>query len=373
VPRADMPALPLPCRTLRPVQQDQEQGEELMTISYIELAATGQERRQELLQQYVFDCQQPLLQPQLGSYSIWPEPAAVQALPGGRVAWHGPDPSPPWPAEACDGQLTALEVRTAAGWQLLPGGMHYRLLQGFPGAGPSEGGSSDEEEEGAMPEAGQATAGSSIAGLSSSQLLRLLLGASGSSGSAGSSPREVEVYCWGPALTLPSAAQAAPGAVQVDAASAAAGLLQVQQLLQQAEAASRQQQHRQAISLLQKALHVGSHLTTSTSSSGVARPAAAGAAAQVCLGPRHVLRMRTKALLLKACIDEGSSWQLALQVARELLPQYQLVYTQPWPNLALHLAALAKLESLAGDVAQALQAASSAAAGHPWRRQQCVC
>jgi hypothetical protein len=149
--------------------------------------------------------------------------------------------------------------------------------------------------------------------------------------------------------------------VQVDAASAAAGLLQVQQLLQQAEAASRQQQHRQAISLLQKALHVGSHLTTSTSSSGVARPAAAGAAAQVCLGPRHVLRMRTKALLLKACIDEGSSWQLALQVARELLPQYQLVYTQPWPNLALHLAALAKLESLAGDVAQALQAASSAA------------
>ena len=33
------------------------------------------------------------------------------------------------------------------------------------------------------------------------------------------------------------------------------------------------------------------------------------------LGPRHVTRMRIQAALLKAAIDEGSSWHLAFEVS----------------------------------------------------------
>ena len=51
------------------------------------------------------------------------------------------------------------------------------------------------------------------------------------------------------------------------------------------------------------------------------------------LGPCHVTRMRIQAALLKAAIDEGSSWHLALEVrslheeGHEPGPHMSLVHT----------------------------------------------
>jgi hypothetical protein len=48
------------------------------------------------------------------------------------------------------------------------------------------------------------------------------------------------------------------------------------------------------------------------------------------------------------------------QVARELEAQYALAYPSPWPNLGLHCATLAKLESYAGSAGRAADAAARA-------------
>lgn len=125
-------------------------------------------------------------------------------------------------------------------------------------------------------------------------------------------------------------------------------------MLQRAEHLSSQGAHGPAVSLLQEALRRasagfkaplvapypgaaatgqgrpgGQGPSSSSSSSGSASQGAAGAAGSagaymggqqgcgevlVALGPCHLLRMRLGAALLKAAIDEGSSWPVALQV-----------------------------------------------------------
>lgn len=80
------------------------------------------------------------------------------------------------------------------------------------------------------------------------------------------------------------------------------------------------------------------------------------------LAATHALRMRLNAALLKALIDEGSDWQAALHVARDLLPVYEVVYPKVWPNRALHHAALAKLEAFAGSMDSAVGHAAKALA-----------
>jgi hypothetical protein len=78
------------------------------------------------------------------------------------------------------------------------------------------------------------------------------------------------------------------------------------------------------------------------------------------LHPHHVVRWRIQASLLKALIDEGEDWGWALQVARDLMPVYQIVYPSSSPNYILHLASLAKLESLVGDSSKAIDLARRA-------------
>lgn len=100
---------------------------------------------------------------------------------------------------------------------------------------------------------------------------------------------------------------------------------------------------------------VGAAATTATAT-GTAAPAPLVAL----LGPCHLLTARLAAQLLKATVDDGSAWGAALAVSHALLPAYELAYPPVWPNLALHLATLAKLEALLGRPQRALVAATRA-------------
>jgi len=48
----------------------------------------------------------------------------------------------------------------------------------------------------------------------------------------------------------------------------------------------------------------------------------------VALGPLHGLRMRLASALLRAAVEEGNSWKVALQAARVLTPMYEHLYPQ---------------------------------------------
>lgn len=46
------------------------------------------------------------------------------------------------------------------------------------------------------------------------------------------------------------------------------------------------------------------------------------------LSSSHIWRMRLNELLLRACVDCGINWRLALQTAQKLQPVYEIVYPQ---------------------------------------------
>ncbi|GAB4821552.1 hypothetical protein N2152v2_008598 [Parachlorella kessleri] len=79
------------------------------------------------------------------------------------------------------------------------------------------------------------------------------------------------------------------------------------------------------------------------------------------LGPRHVLRMRLLSTAVRAAIAAGDRWEKAADWARQLLPVYQFVYPEVWPNLGFHYATLAKLEHLLGGRPQQAQHAAQRA------------
>ncbi|KAK9829973.1 hypothetical protein WJX72_008972 [[Myrmecia] bisecta] len=78
------------------------------------------------------------------------------------------------------------------------------------------------------------------------------------------------------------------------------------------------------------------------------------------LGSCHLWRLRLQEALLRAAVEEGRSWLVALQAARALTPLFKLAYPPVWPNLGLHLAMHAKLALHQNFVAEALQAANAA-------------
>ncbi|GMH37562.1 hypothetical protein BSKO_05435 [Bryopsis sp. KO-2023] len=80
----------------------------------------------------------------------------------------------------------------------------------------------------------------------------------------------------------------------------------------------------------------------------------------VSLGDKHLFRCRVGLGLLKCAIDEGKNWKLALEVARDLAPVFEMVYSGGSPNLGLHLAGLAKMEVFCGDAEKGLLAAEKA-------------
>ncbi len=144
---------------------------------------------------------------------------------------------------------------------------------------------------------------------------------------------DIEVVCWGPcwaeeiipATPAPSAASsgasslfgnghiAAHAPATASSVAAARLLVQVLRLQQRGEQLAKQGQAGAAAQVLQQALSVSQGSGTSGSGAAV-------------LGPKHVLRMRLCAALLKAAIDAGDRWEVALQAARALVPMYELVY-----------------------------------------------
>ncbi len=120
-------------------------GEEV-TISYVELAATRHERRQELLQHYFFDIdavqhgpphmqeeqqQQPQPQPQQQQQQQQQQQSRWQLEEGATlVSYGGTTGQPPWPQDPADAQLTRMVLAGAGGTvQLLIGGMHACFVQ----------------------------------------------------------------------------------------------------------------------------------------------------------------------------------------------------------------------------------------------------
>ncbi|GLI61325.1 hypothetical protein VaNZ11_003682 [Volvox africanus] len=244
-------------------------------------------------------------------------------------------------------------------------------VAGLHGNSPREGEAPSTSKEGGAPGMGQA-AGPALAGSLQS------LG-------AGSGPAAAEEYTYTtqPANTPPHPAVAALVRRCVEAL----------QLAHQAETASGNGNAGEAIGMLQRAMKLLDGTTelgregqqqqqhmqpgsthNATDSNGV-----------LSLGPSHILRQRLRSQLLKAAIDLGSSggeggcgpdvavfdagttaeaWKVALQVARDLEPQYRLCYPHlAWPNMSLHYATLAKLEMLLGQPYRALRAASQALEG----------
>mmetsp|Transcript_12002 Transcript_12002/g.22509 ORF Transcript_12002/g.22509 Transcript_12002/m.22509 type:complete len:572 (+) Transcript_12002:186-1901(+) len=77
---------------------------------------------------------------------------------------------------------------------------------------------------------------------------------------------------------------------------------------------------------------------------------------QICLSKFHISRLRALRLLLDASI-KVQKFDTALNVARELVDPYKLLYNKNGPVYGLHLAALAKLESYFGNLEAAVAAA----------------
>ncbi|CAL8470855.1 g10397 [Coccomyxa elongata] len=77
---------------------------------------------------------------------------------------------------------------------------------------------------------------------------------------------------------------------------------------------------------------------------------------------KHIWRMRLLEVQLRAAIECGNKWDLALDAARSLLPFYTWLYPKVWPNLGLHLATLAKIAALLDHFDEAATHAEAAAA-----------
>jgi hypothetical protein len=311
-------------------------GEQL-TISYVELAATRQERRRQLLQQYFFDIDgltAAAADPgqvggvvQLQLVCRLPELHATCQLP---VTCHSTSTSPPWPTDAADKQLCQMLVLPPTGKQgeplQLPGGMC--LLPVLPPAS-----SGDQDAAAALFQDldldAQASTQVDAAGRSDDDA------------DAGSGSQQLEAVQWGDwgAATSSSSISSVQEAATSELAVAAAGVLMaVHSLQQQADRAVAQGDASAAVRLYQRALAVADaaapglavhHAAAATDADAAASSSTSSSSRgwRVQLGPRHVLRARVTAGLLKAAVD-ASEWQVALRAARALVPVYELVYPQ---------------------------------------------
>jgi hypothetical protein len=114
-------------------------------------------------------------------------------------------------------------------------------------------------------------------------------------------------------------------------------LLHVWALHQQAEQLTSNGYPAAAVQLYQQALAAADGAATLSCSLPMEHTSAAGASSSssssssgssLVLGAKHILRARVNAGLLKAAVDEGSSWEVALAAAQALTPVYELVYPQ---------------------------------------------
>ncbi len=395
-----------------------------MTIAYVELAATLQERREELAETYYFDLAStpsvaattpPPPLPRGYHATLRPAPLAEAAfevdIPSCPTSPHEREPSrqqqgggrrscllrvhrgapgkgegeAPWPEDEIDPSLTGLVMlpyaadmpaspRRAATVEeaavALPGGVAVRLVR-RRGADPSRSFGGESEEEAWNDELGSGES------LRCSDGRRRKLEVSEPPGRA---EEVVEIDCWGrwaveacgsdQMTALPSDAavdgqQRPPGIT--DRAPTPGHVAREAPIMAIAKRlAAAAHLHADAVRLdsAGRCSDAVGLLRRSLSLLGPASPpeqlSPGSEIGAVALCRCHLLRMRINAALLKAAIDEGSLWVEALGAAQALEPTYQLVYPSVWPNLGLHWATLAKLELLAGRPNEALTHARAA-------------
>lgn len=290
-----------------------------ITISYIELAATRSERRQQLLAQYYFDIDHDLqgghaesvLQCQSGPDAFSAE--LFQSAPGHM------DPA--------DYELTAVRLISAE----TPMQAHLMAFsktqeepaeqESFPYGGSAD---LDEGDDEAASSSQQAPAGlASPAGRQRG----------GEAGEAGQ--HLVHTQCWGQGWQGMS-----------ERHLSAIGHHMSRLLSQHSQCLAALQSHRpaEAKKLAEAALQSADRL-----------PGPAKA-----LGPRHIWRVRLCEALMRACIDVGNQWQEALAVGLQLVPAYEMIYPKVWPNKGLHYATMAKIAAFLEHDATAAEYANKA-------------
>eukprot|EP00878_Enallax_costatus_P011592 GHUV01012100.1.p2 GENE.GHUV01012100.1~~GHUV01012100.1.p2 ORF type:complete len:544 (+),score=225.45 GHUV01012100.1:895-2526(+) len=228
-------------------------------------------------------------------------------------------------------------------------GLFADLERAVPGdlLGVSSGDNEMEDQTAAGDALGLA-AGTQLDSLSQSQLPRK------QEREQGLVPQQIEVVQWGDWGSAAAAAGASPSTTDL-AIAAANTMLQIWSLQQQADSLTAEGNSAAAVRLYQQALSAADGVDTvgfgASSTSSRYR---------VALGPKHALRARLLAGLLKAAVDEGGSWEVALTAAQQLTPICELVYPKVWPNLGLHYALTAKLALYLQQPAMAGQAATAA-------------
>eukprot|EP00873_Tetraselmis_striata_P002751 jgi/Tetstr1/423015/TSEL_013790.t1 len=297
-------------RALNPIRAGEE-----VTISYIELAATRQERRASLLQQYYFDLDGP---------GAPPGPATGQAAQPPGMSAEEPRPGlllsktqaavAPWRTDPMDADLTQVD---ADGDRLL---MHGALVQEDKPPLPSDGFDIEEEGRGGGMSGHRETAGAEAeAGAGAGEDTADPLGALG----------RVALYCVGQTGRSRAALGGAlwlAGALRCEAFCSG--------LLKQGRAAEALQ----------------------TVSTQLRRPAPNAAS----VGPKHIMRVRLMQLGLRAAVESGS-WEAALATATALTPILEDIYPPSWPALGLHLATHAKLLAMDAHGPAVMRAALQAA------------
>lgn len=103
---------------------------------------------------------------------------------------------------------------------------------------------------------------------------------------------------------------------------------QAEQLAAQGYAAPARQLYQQALAVADGASSVpaASATTDTTAGGAAAMPSVSSGCSRFVLGPKHILRARVNAGLLKAAVDEGNCWDVALAAAQALTPVYELVH-----------------------------------------------
>lgn len=349
-------------RAVRPIKPGKE-----VTISYTDLKATRPERRAFLLQHYHFDIDAGA---EASSRDPPPMRDAGTSGAGPRLST-SVSQRPPGVLDEVDGQLAALpqaigERRITDAFMMAAAadsaGSDGAASAGFPGAGP---GSSRPRD----------TFDSMEAALAALE-----------AGEDGLDPRQhVRVRCWGRGFFKDRGSSSGSGSDgtggggnqtrQASAASsAAAGTAASIGGTDNATAEAADTRHDDArvdghlVNLCNmvaadffRVLHVAEQRMADN------QPTSAASALQAvlahygkALGPHHRLKLKLRDVLLRAAVA-AQQWDLALQTARELLPTYNLIYPQPWPELGLLWAHIAKVAAVLDRDDEAAAAAETAA------------
>lgn len=300
-----------------------------ITISYIELAATHAERRQQLSEQYYFDINHDL---QAHVSQVTPHQHCSSAS-GSADAYL----QPPHHLDPADHHLTTacmVSGRASADAHIMvltTATLSHAQQDSFPCSDGPDLQDDDDDDFGpssTLPAAPMAAPSSSSSLSPSSRSLPAAL-------TPQPAPEQVHVQCWGEAFV---------GFGQQQLLTLSQHMSEMVSLHRQSIHALDTQSPDKAKTLALSALQLADHM-----------PAPVKA-----LGVRHIWRMRVYEALLRSCIESGNDWIEALSIGCKLVPIYDMVYPKVWPNKGLHFAMLAKVSALLERNQEAIEYANKA-------------